>query len=104
MVGSYDADKETFMGVPRNRIDWTPTIVYDRCNYCMECAKFCPHDVFEINESMEKKLTVKNSNNCVVFCRSCLKACPLDALTFPVKKEIIIYIKTLRNELKSTNG
>ncbi|MHA1674015.1 MAG: 4Fe-4S dicluster domain-containing protein [Promethearchaeota archaeon] len=104
MSQTYDADKETFMGVPRNRIKWSPTILYDKCNFCMECDKFCPHHVFEVNESAEKKLIVKNPNNCVVFCRSCLKACPLDALTFPFKKEVIGYIKNLRNELKSANA
>jgi formate hydrogenlyase subunit 6/NADH:ubiquinone oxidoreductase subunit I len=36
----------TFMGVPRAKIPWFPTIDYDKCDYCMECDKFCPHHVF----------------------------------------------------------
>ncbi len=37
--------EETFMGVPRSAIDWSPRIDYSKCNYCMECVKFCPHNV-----------------------------------------------------------
>ncbi len=38
----------TFMGVERGKIDWKPTIDYSKCDYCMECVKFCPHKVFEV--------------------------------------------------------
>ena len=37
----------TFMGVPRDKIPWFPTIDYDKCTYCMDCDEFCPHHVFE---------------------------------------------------------
>ena len=30
--------ESTFMGVPREKIDWSPRIDYDKCNYCMECG------------------------------------------------------------------
>ena len=60
----------TFMGVPREKIPWFPTIDYEKCNYCMECDKFCPHRVFERREAEERKLIVANPNNCVVFCRA----------------------------------
>ena len=43
--------EDTFMGVPRNTIDWKPTIDYEKCNYCMECFDFCPHKVFEKREA-----------------------------------------------------
>ena len=46
----------TFMGVPREKIPWFPTIDYEKCNYCMECDKFCPHRVFERREAEERKL------------------------------------------------
>lgn len=98
MAESYNSDKETFMGVPRKLISWYPTIDYDKCNFCMECAKFCPHNVYEQQKDDKIKLIVKNPNNCVVFCRSCSKACPLDALTFPDKKEVLEKIKSLRKE------
>ena len=46
----------TFMGVERNKIDWKPTIDYTKCDYCMECDKFCPHQVFEVRETEDIKL------------------------------------------------
>lgn len=95
--------EETFMGVPRSFIDWSPRIDYSMCNYCMECVKFCPHQVYEVRENEEKKLVVKNPSNCVVFCRACGKTCGLDAITFPDKGEVTRKIKELRKELIS-NG
>jgi len=93
----------TFMGVPRSRIDWYPTIDYDKCNYCMDCDEFCPHNVFEIRENEEKKLIVKNPHNCVVFCRACGKTCGLDALSFPNKTETTKRIKEVRKELEGND-
>ncbi|MFA4885335.1 MAG: 4Fe-4S binding protein [Desulfotomaculaceae bacterium] len=93
--------EETFMGVPRSRIDWCPTIDYEKCNYCMDCDKFCPHNVFEVRENEEKKLIVKNPHNCVVFCRACGKTCGLDALSFPDKSATTKKIKEVRKELES---
>ena len=93
----------TFMGVPREKIDWSPRINYDICNNCMECVKFCPHDVFAVEETDGKKFIVKNPNNCVVFCRACGKACGLDAISFPKKSETTAAIKAIRKEM-SENG
>ncbi|MGV8124784.1 MAG: ferredoxin family protein [Candidatus Xenobiia bacterium LiM19] len=89
--------ENTFMGVPRDKIPWYPVIDYDKCDFCMECDKFCPHKVFERQEG-ERKLIVKNRDNCVVFCRACAKTCEPDALAFPDKKEITALIKEIRKE------
>lgn len=91
----------TFMGVPRDKIDWCPRVDYDKCDDCMECVKFCPHDVFEVRENQTPKLIVKNPHNCVVFCRTCAKCCGPDALAFPVKSETTAYIKMIRKEAAS---
>jgi len=93
-------EESTFMGVPREKIDWSPRIDYDKCDYCMECVKFCPHDVYEVRENEEKKLIVKNPNNCVVFCRACGKTCGVDALSFPNKNETTKKIKEIRKEME----
>ncbi|CDX04364.1 4Fe-4S dicluster domain-containing protein [Desulfitobacterium hafniense] len=90
--------ESTFMGVPREKIDWSPRIDFELCNYCMECVKFCPHGVYEVHENEEQKLIVKNPNNCVVFCRACGKACGVDAIAFPNKNETTAHIKTIRKE------
>ncbi len=91
----------SFMGVPREKIDWSPRIDYTKCNYCMECVEFCPHNVFEVRENEEQKLTVKNPNNCVVFCRACGKTCGPDAIDFPNKKETTDHIKAIRKEMEA---
>jgi NAD-dependent dihydropyrimidine dehydrogenase PreA subunit len=86
--------ESTFMGVPRNKIPWAPTIDYSRCDFCMECDEFCPHRVFERREG-DVRLVVANPDNCVVFCRACAKTCGPDAITFPDKSETVALIKTL---------
>ena len=88
----------TFMGVPRDKIDWRPRIDYAKCNNCMECAEFCPHNVYEARETGKPKLIVKHPENCVVFCRACSKTCGPDAITFPEKSETTKHIKQIRKE------
>ena len=88
---------DTFMGVKREKIPWAPTIDYTKCNYCMECDVFCPHQVYERRED-DPKLVVAHPHHCVVFCRACAKTCGPDALTFPNKPETIALIKQLRAE------
>jgi NAD-dependent dihydropyrimidine dehydrogenase PreA subunit len=90
----------TFMGVPRSKIDWCPRLDYSKCNNCMDCAEFCPHDVFEIREN---KLIVKNPNNCVVFCRACALSCELDAITFPEKNITTASIKQIRKKANAND-
>jgi NAD-dependent dihydropyrimidine dehydrogenase PreA subunit len=89
--------ENTFMGVPREKIPWFPTIDYATCDFCMECDEFCPHRVFEHREG-DEKLVVANPDNCVVFCRACAKTCGPDSITFPDKPEIVALIKKLRAE------
>ena len=98
--------EKTYAGVPRNKIPWYPIINYEKCDFCADeasgpkCMEFCPHKVFAVAEEQRvKKLIVKNPNNCVVFCISCQKACPIpDALTFPDKREVTAIIQKLREE------
>ena len=91
----------TFMGVPREKIPWCPTIDYETCDFCMECDEFCPHRVFERRPDEEKKLVVAHPENCVVFCRVCAKTCEPDSISFPDKKETTTLIKRLREEVKN---
>ena len=88
---------DTFMGVPMEKIPWYPTIDYSKCDFCMECDKFCPHQVYERREG-EVRLVVSHPEHCVVFCRACAKTCGPDALSFPGKPETIELIKRLRAE------
>ena len=88
----------TYMGVPRAKIPWHPAIDRDRCSNCEgdpQCMKFCPHGVYAL-KGAPPKLVVKEPNNCVVFCRSCLKMCPNDAIGFRQKSEVLAIIQKLR--------
>lgn len=90
--------EETYMGVPRNKISWTPRIDYQKCDLCdgdPQCLKFCPHQVYAV-AGQPRKLIIENPNNCVVFCRSCRRVCAPDALRFPEKKKVLASIKKLR--------
>jgi NAD-dependent dihydropyrimidine dehydrogenase PreA subunit len=90
--------EETYMGVPRKEIPWSPEIDYTKCDLCggdPQCLRFCPHDVFGIKGN-PKKLIVKKPDNCVVFCRSCRKVCAPDALSFPSKQKVLRTIKGKR--------
>ncbi|ALU15036.1 4Fe-4S binding domain-containing protein [Eubacterium limosum] len=92
----------TFMGVERNRIDWSPRIDYGKCNDCMDCMDFCPHQVFEKQVGSAHQLAVKNPDNCVVFCRACGKTCGPGAITFPDKAAATQAIKAMRREDKES--
>ncbi len=92
----------TFMGVERNRIDWSPRIDYGKCNDCMDCMDFCPHQVFEKQVGSAHQLAVKKPDNCVVFCRACGKTCGLGAITFPDKAATTQAIKAMRREDKES--
>ena len=87
----------TFMGVPRAKIPWAPTIDYEKCNFCLECDKFCPHQVYEVDRE-QQRLLIAHKENCVVFCRACAKTCGPDAISFPNKSEVTELIKKLRKE------
>jgi len=90
--------EETYMGVPREKIPWRPTVDYSKCNFCEgdpQCLKFCPHGVFGKDDT-SGKLSVAKPNNCVVFCRSCRKVCAPEALSFPSKLEILSLIRKIR--------
>lgn len=89
--------EETYMGVPREKIPWCPTVDYGKCNLCEgdpQCLKFCPHGVLGKDDT--NKLFVAKPNNCVVFCRSCRKVCAPEALGFPSKPEILSLIRKIR--------
>jgi len=97
--------KATYAGIPRDKIPGYPIIDYAKCDLCSrspKCMEFCAHNVFEVVEEQgKKKLLVKNPNNCVVFCTSCGKVCPIpEALTFPSKQEVTLIINKMREEMK----
>lgn len=60
--------------------NWYPIVNYEKCAGCLECVKFCPHDVYEEREG---KPFVKNPENCIEFCRGCERgACENGAISY----------------------
>ncbi len=91
--------EETYEGVPRNKIPWSPKIDYDKCITCGKCVDFCHNNVFGFEEKDGRKRTVvKNPDACVVFCRGCEEICPAGAITHPLERETQKAINKLKRE------
>ena len=63
---------------------WFPVIDYDRCTNCMQCLSFCLFDVYGV--SKDKKIEVRNQDNCKTDCPACSRVCPEVAILFPKYK------------------
>ncbi|MDH7602930.1 MAG: ferredoxin family protein [Armatimonadota bacterium] len=86
-----------YLGVDRDKISWFPTIDAEKCTGCGACAEFCPNNVFELVDGV---MTVANPLNCVPGCDKCAAECPVSAIKFPTKEELLEEIERLRNAEK----
>jgi len=87
-----------YLGIPREKIPWYPTINPDLCTNCGDCIDFCANEVFAPGENHPE---VVKAMNCVVGCSACAKECPADAISFMSQKELVDLLKKLRQELSS---
>ncbi len=85
--------------IPREKINWHPTINYDACTGDRACIDFCKNDVFVWDEENQHPI-VQNPLNCVIGCDSCAQICPVEAITFPLKDELRASLKQLRAEFR----
>jgi NAD-dependent dihydropyrimidine dehydrogenase PreA subunit len=69
----------TYKGIPRDEIDWFPTVDLAKCSRCKICTDNCPHNTYDWKD----KPIVARPYNCVVGCMGCANNCPEDAITFP---------------------
>lgn len=60
---------------------WFPVIDYSRCTNCMQCLSFCLFDVYGVGQ--DKKIQVRNQDNCKTDCPACSRVCPEVAIMFP---------------------
>jgi NAD-dependent dihydropyrimidine dehydrogenase PreA subunit len=74
------------MGIPREKIPWSPKIDADQCVGCGECFDVCPNSVFILNEETNT-MEIADPDNCVVLCDKCAGFCPVEAISFPDKEE-----------------
>jgi len=63
---------------------WFPILDVAKCVGCRECFEFCPHGVYEWDES-ENHPVVAHPDECVPGCKACAKICDQDAITFPAR-------------------
>ena len=69
-------------GIPREEIEWYPTVVADRCIGCGLCATSCGRGVYAFDYEANKPVVVA-PQMCMVGCTTCATICSRDALEFP---------------------
>jgi Pyruvate/2-oxoacid:ferredoxin oxidoreductase delta subunit len=60
---------------------WFPVIDFARCTNCMQCLSFCLFDVYGV--SSDRRIEVRNQDNCKTDCPACSRVCPEVAIMFP---------------------
>ena len=81
---------DKWFGIPREEIDWFPTIDYKKCIGCMACFEKCKQGVYAKEKGKPKVVKPKN---CVVGCTGCDQVCPQGAISHPPKKYLTDLIK-----------
>lgn len=69
-------------GVPRDEIEWYPTVIEDRCIGCGLCATSCGRGVYAFDYEKNVPVVV-NPLMCMVGCTTCATICTRDAIEFP---------------------
>ena len=69
-------------GVPREEIDWHPTIDESKCTGCGMCITSCGRNVFDYDEGRRTSV-VARPLQCLVGCTSCEAWCVFEAISFP---------------------
>lgn len=86
-------------GIPRDEIDWYPTIVSNRCVGCGMCATSCGRGVYAFDYEQNRPVVVA-PEMCMVGCTTCATICTQDAIEFPsigYIRQIIRQNKLLRH-------
>ena len=69
-------------GIPRDTIDWHPTVDPDACIGCGNCATSCGRLVYRFDFDASKAV-VAEPLQCMVGCTTCATTCPAHAIHFP---------------------
>ncbi len=86
-----DLSVESWWGLSRKEIDWSPSIDYDKCATCGICFVTCGRRVFDFDKD-QKRIVVARPYNCMVACQTCANLCPTNAISFPDVKYIKILV------------
>ena len=82
----------TWKGVPRQEINWHPTINESQCTGCGMCVTSCGREVYDF-DATSKKAVVSRPLQCLVGCTSCEAWCVFNAISFPDKQYVRDVIK-----------
>lgn len=74
-------------GIPREEIEWYPTVVAERCVGCGLCASSCGRGVYAFDYESNVPVVV-NPVMCMVGCTTCATLCTRDAIEFPSQGSI----------------
>lgn len=75
-------------GVPRDEIEWNPTVNVNACIGCGTCVTGCSRLVYGFDYD-ELKAVVVNPMNCMVGCTTCANTCPVNAISFPPLQSVL---------------
>jgi NAD-dependent dihydropyrimidine dehydrogenase PreA subunit len=94
-----------YAGVPREKIDWFPTINPDLCkpDACQkQCVRACPRNIYERTE--QGAVVVARPYECTVGDISCSFACPFEAISFPSRQALKKMLEDARKNLDKGSG
>ncbi len=83
--------------IPRDQIQWYPTIDFSKCTGDQVCLQFCPHAVYRWDATANQPV-VASPYNCVVACSHCVSICPPGAISFPTLEWLAEHLETLRDK------
>lgn len=69
-------------GIPREQIEWHPTVDENACIGCGTCVTGCSRMVYRYDYEKLKSV-VADPLNCMVGCTTCANTCPTHAIHFP---------------------
>lgn len=99
--------KLVWHGVPREEVEWHPTVEHELCIGCGLCVLGCAANVYKLDFDKNKPMVVARQN-CKVGCVTCANTCPVHAISFPslsylhkiIKKRDVL--TTSKKELKDS--
>lgn len=109
MSSSLSDGYAAWHGVPRERIEWHPTIEESKCTGCGMCVTSCGREVFDYDDP-RRKAVVARPLQCMVGCTSCETWCVFEAIDFPDKDYVRDVIRknkilvTVKKQLEEKRG
>ncbi len=92
----------TWHEVPRQEINWHPTIIDERCIGCGLCVTSCGKNVYAFDYEKNKPVVVL-PEMCMVGCTTCATLCNRDAIEFPSTGYIRQLIRDKKLQSQSKN-